>query len=111
MTLQRGWLGRFIGRVTVLVTAADVVTATADGTAYAVADDSGVRDGAFEFVVDLEARGIPAVGGGTRDSACSAARVAQNGSSAPFTAFTTATPPAVHLHPGRWVRVARCPNP
>ncbi|NIZ90333.1 S1 family peptidase [Kineococcus rubinsiae] len=58
------------------VAAAVAVSTLSAAPAQAIANGEDVPDGRYGFVADLEARGIPAVGGGTRDSACSAALIA-----------------------------------
>ena len=59
-----------------LVTAALTGTPAGARPAFAIAEGEGVADGAYRFSVLLTMTGLPADGGGTRDSSCSGALVA-----------------------------------
>src|SRR5919107_2472611 len=59
-----------------LVAAALIGTPAGARPAFAIADGEDAADGAYRFSVLLTMTGLPADGGGTRDSSCSGALVA-----------------------------------
>jgi hypothetical protein len=76
MRLPRRWSRSW--RAGAGVTAAAVTAVVWMGSpAGAVANGEDVPDGTYTFVADLEAHGISTIDGGTRESACSAALIAQ----------------------------------
>ncbi|WP_236718099.1 trypsin-like serine protease [Actinoplanes sp. TFC3] len=73
---HRGTLSLLAGCVTAVLTAG--FTLLGAGPANAIANGEPVKDGRYRFAVKLTMTGIPVLGGGTRNSACSGALIARD---------------------------------